>query len=162
MGGGCELTRSHPDRVSLAFGHDDERHLDLDITTLDRSEGVDDKLRRDVPGADVDDPYDGFAAAHCQRAEVGVVRDDHPTLCASATKDRDIVSATKTEVDDGYDVTTPSSQRSDDVGVDVLIRQERPSERVHAGIFRSHIACSRTACEAKSRAAWKPSTVTWG
>jgi hypothetical protein len=97
-----------------------------------------------------------------QRAEVRVVGEHHTAVRRCAPEDDEVRRADEAQLDDGHDISSLRTQRGDDFRVHVLVRQQRQRQRFHAEILRSHIACSRTARDANSSAAWKPSTVRWG
>ena len=135
---GCGGPEPDLDVAAPASGDQQERELDIDVEVRDHVEDAKNELRRGVAGTDVDDPGPGLPLPNGDRAEVAVVREDHPTVLERRSYDLEIGAACQTTLDDRQDVVPTGSQAVDDARVEVLVRQQRMVERPsHAGSFTS-------------------------
>lgn len=115
-----------------------------------------------MSGPDVDEANIGLPASEGELPEVGVVGQDHPALSVRVPKDVAIRNADEPKLAAALDASPFCPKGLDDLGVDVLVREERKIEGAHAGTLISQMTSLRRALAAYSKAASSPSPATCG
>ena len=98
------------------------------------SERVNRRLRADMSGPKVDDSDIGLTALNRKSSEVSVVRNDHPPLGDREVQEINIRRASQSRFIHVQYVETDSSQECDNVGMDVLIREQFEIAQCHVAL----------------------------
>ena len=96
----------------------------------------------------VNDPSEWLPGADDERSEVGVVGEDDTAHPMGTAKHVDVVVSDEPLLKDGTNIAPVLAERSHNVRVDVLVREQRELEGLHAGIFTSHTISFFKACAA--------------
>ncbi len=115
-----------------------------------------------MAGLEVEDAGKGLAVLNGKLAEVTVVGHDHPLLAVGFAKYLGIISAPKTAIEDGTNVSASGGEVPGDQRMDVFVGEKWELKELHAEIFTSQMISFFTASAACRRAAAKPSAETWG
>ena len=103
-----------------------------------------------------------FAGLDGELPKIGIVGHDDPPRGMCAAQDHHVVTATQAFVLDRTNVVAPPAQADDDVWMNVLIRQERQLQWLHAGILRSQTTSFLSERAAYCSDASRPSEVICG
>ena len=127
----------------LALGNRDERRLDVHDGSTKGIDDVKHERRREMARTEVHDPDERRAAPDSRPAEGCIVRDHGPAQASRGIEHVGIRSACQCLVPHRAHIVATRSQTADDLRGDVLVRQKREVQRLHAVICRSHVRSPR-------------------
>lgn len=156
------MAKAYEDPVLPSLNDEQEWRFEIERGIAKRGERLEAERNVDVARSQEDHAKERNLLPDREQAKIRVVSEDHATFTLRAVEDGRVRRPRERHLVDGTDGDTLLPERINELGSDVLIRQQTEVQRVHAETGRSHVRSLLTRLAANRNAAASPSEVNWG